>query len=114
MRIDAYLYGSMTVDGKVYKKDLIIFPDRIKPDWWRKEGHLLSVEDLIEVIQAKPQVLIVGTGDSGFMHVPLTTKLGLKEKNIELIAKDTDKAAQLFNEQMQMGKNVVGAFHLTC
>ncbi len=114
MKIESYTYGQMTIDGQLYKKDLIIFPDRIIPDWWRKEGHLLSMEDLGEVIEAKPEVLIVGTGDSGFMHVPLSTELDLKDKNVEVIVKKTDKAVQLFNEQILMGKNVAGAFHLTC
>lgn len=114
MNIESYSYGQMTIDGQIYRKDLIVFRDRIIPDWWRKEGHLLSIEDLSEVIEAQPQTLIIGTGDSGFMRVPLTVKLALKEKNIELITKDTHRSAQLFNQQSQMGKNVVGAFHLTC
>lgn len=114
MKINAYTYGLMTVDTKIYLKDLIIFPRKIKPNWWRKEGHVLNIDDLTEVIESKPEVLIVGTGDSGFMQVPIATKSALKEKNIEVIAKDTHQAVQLFNEQIQMGKNVVGAFHLTC
>lgn len=74
----------------------------------------MSTEDLSKVIETLSQILIIGTGDSGFMRVPLTVKLALKEKNIKLIAKDTHRSAQLFNEHSQMGKNVVGAFHLTC
>lgn len=112
--IDAYAYGSMTIDGKVYKKDLIIFPGRIESDWWRKKGHILSMDDLAEVIEARPELLIVGTGDSGVMRVPLAVEQGLKNENIELIAEDTHKAARLFNEQARMGRSVAGAFHLTC
>jgi hypothetical protein len=48
--------------------------------------------------------LIVGTGESGFMQVPLATKSGLKDRNITLIAEKTAKAAQLFNEQVQKVK----------
>lgn len=114
MKIDVYSFGSMTVNGKVYEEDLIIFADRVKSGWWRKEGHSLAIEDLVEVIDYKPEVLIVGKGASGCMEIPLSTKRVLKEKNIELIEENTDKAIKLFNELTKTSKKVVGAFHLTC
>lgn len=114
MHIEVYSYGKMVIDGKTYTKDLIIFPQKIKPDWWRKEGHSLAVEDLEEVIHHKPEVLVVGKGDSGFMQVPQETKSALKGKGIEVITSDTHKAVKIFNIQAAQNKNVVGAFHLTC
>lgn len=114
MKIDTYSFGSMTVDGKAYDSDLIIFPDRIKSDWWRREGHSLAIEDLEEVIEYKPQVLIVGTGASGVMNIPASTKKELKRKNIELIDRTTSLAYKIFNGYIEQGKKVVGAFHLTC
>jgi len=114
MRIETYSYGRMTIGGKIYQKDLIIFPDRIIPAWWRREGHCLNLEDLADVLKVNPELIIVGKGSSGFMKVPLAVKLALKEKGIEVIDKNTDRAAEVFNEQSQMGKKVVGVFHLTC
>ena len=114
MKIDSYTFGSMTVDGKVYQNDLIVLADRVIPNWWRKEGHSLSVEDLAKVMKAKPDVLIVGKGASSCMQILPATRKALKEKNIELVEADTEKAVQIFNEKIQRGKNVVGAFHLTC
>lgn len=114
MQIDSYSFGSMVVDGKQYSEDLIIFPDRVRPHWWRKEGHSLSIEDLDEVIDYKPELLIVGKGASGCMSIPTLTRNVLKDKQIEIIDKNTDEASQIFNEQIKKGKKVVGAFHLTC
>jgi hypothetical protein len=93
---------------------LIVYPDKIKPGWWRRDGHSLSIEDLKEAIKLKPEMLIIGTGSAGFMRVPLATKLSLKEQGIGLIEKDTAAAARVFNEQLDLGRDVVGAFHLTC
>lgn len=104
----------MTIDGKVYERDLIIFPDNIKPNWWRKESHSLTIEDLDEVINYKPEVLIIGKGASGCMKIPSSTKKALKENRIELIDRDTDEACQIFNKLIKNGKKVAGAFHLTC
>ena len=45
-RIEGYSFGSISVDGRRYKSDLIIYPDRVRSDWWRKEGHQLQLEDI--------------------------------------------------------------------
>ena len=113
MRIESYSFGAMKIDGVKYKSDLIVFPDRIKSNWWRKQGHSLVIEDLDDVLDFKPEVLIVGIGASGLMQIPASTKKALQEKAIELVAENTGRAWQLFNEQIQKGKKVVGAFLLT-
>jgi hypothetical protein len=68
-RIEKYSFGSITIDGRTYKNDLIIYPDRIQDGWWRKEGHLLQLEDIGGVLQKRPDVLVVGRGESARMRV---------------------------------------------
>lgn len=114
MKINSYTFGSMTVDGKLYQKDLILFPDEIESNWWRKEGHTLLIEDLKEVIDYKPDILIVGTGASGVMQIPIDTRTALKKYGIKLIDENTYQASQFFNQSIEKGEKVVGAFHLTC
>jgi hypothetical protein len=46
MMITSYDFGHIIIDGKRYTSDLIVFPDRVKVGWWRKEGHRLQLEDL--------------------------------------------------------------------
>ncbi|MBD3263768.1 MAG: hypothetical protein GF375_01540 [Candidatus Omnitrophica bacterium] len=114
MEIQEYSFGKIKVDGKTYKNDLIIFPDKILPGWWRKEGHSLFLEDLKEVLSYHPQVLIVGTGASGAMKVPQETKKFLREEGIEVISRDTREAVEIFNKEIKKKKRAAGAFHLTC
>jgi hypothetical protein len=33
MRIDSYSFGVMKVDGKEYRQDLIVFPDKVRSNW---------------------------------------------------------------------------------
>ena len=68
--IQTYQFGQMSVDGKLHTQDLILLPDRVVAKWWRKDGHRLDVEDLREIIDASPEVLVVGTGAYGLMKVP--------------------------------------------
>ena len=111
--IESYSFGRIKVDGKSYANDLIIFPDRVQDHWWRKEGHKLSIDDLKDVWQAEPEVLIVGTGYYGFMKVPSEVKDQLTARNVELLVENTKDAWQTYN-RLASKKRVVAAFHLTC
>jgi len=113
--IESYSFGNIVVRGKRYSKDLIIFPDKIKENWWRREGHKLSLEDLEEVFSYAPEVLVIGKGYFGMMKIPREVQIFItEEKNIELISSVTGKAADIFNQLLKERKKVVGAFHLTC
>ena len=114
--IDSYEFGMIVIKGKRYRSDVIIFPDQVLDDWWRKEGHRLLVEDLKEVLNAElqPEVLVVGTGYSGLMKVANEVKEALKSKGIEIVVQSTKQACETFNKLLKSGRRVVAAFHLTC
>jgi hypothetical protein len=114
MHIDSYQFGEIVIDGVSYTSDCIIIGGRVQANWWRKEGHSLSIDDLQMVISAKPTVLVVGCGASGFMKVEPKTRELLQQHNIQLEALDTQKAVQRFNELTRTGVNVAAALHLTC
>ncbi len=113
MMIDSYDFGQITIEGKRYNNDLIIFPDKVQGGWWRKEGHRLQIDDLREVLKAKPEVLLVGTGYYGAMTVPDDTRKYLESEGIELIVQKTAEACKTFN-QLVPSRKVVAALHLTC
>ncbi len=111
--IDSYHFGHIIINGKEYTSDVIIFPDRVKASWWRIEGHTLHIEDVEDVIEEKPEVLIIGTGYVGMMRVLAETKKRLESEGIELIIEKTRKARETYN-QLSKSKRVVAALHLTC
>ncbi|MDI6819314.1 MAG: MTH938/NDUFAF3 family protein [Candidatus Hodarchaeaceae archaeon] len=111
--IESYDFGRIVVDGRVYTSDVIIFPNRIRSDWWRREGHRLYIDDLEDVVRERPEVLVVGTGYSGLMEVPKETAEYIRSKGIELVAENTQKAVEVFNE-LSKSKRVIAALHLTC
>jgi len=111
--IDAYDFGRIVVDGKAYTSDVIIFPDRVKANWWRKEGHALHIEDIESVINEKPDVLIVGTGKYGILNVSSQTREYIESNGITMIIEPTDKACELYNK-IARDKKAVAALHLTC
>ena len=117
--IEKYDFGVLQVDGKEYCRDVIIYPERVgegrrvDAGWWRKEGHRLDKADLDDVVKAKPEVLVVGTGYNGCLRVQKETIEFLESLGIELYAAPTMEACRKYNELAEI-KNVVAALHLTC
>lgn len=113
MHIDDYSFGKMVIGGKTYTTDVIVYPDSVDSSWWRKEGHYLEKEDLKDILQSGPDIVIIGRGNWGVMEVPKATLDFLESQGIKAYAERTGKAVELFNAQPK-DKKVIGAFHLTC
>ena len=106
-------FGKIVIDDREYYSDVIIFPDKINNNWWRKSGHSLIITDLEPVINYKPEVLIIGTGIFGLMHVDSITIAKIKEYGIEtIIVLKTKQACRKYNKVQSIKK--VAALHITC
>ena len=114
MHIDSYKFGEIVIDGTTYKSDVIIIGGAVRPNWWRKQGHLLSIDDLEAVVAAKPSVLVIGCGASGIMKVPEDTPQALRQQNIQAEVMNTHEAVRRFNQLSAEGADVAAALHLTC
>jgi hypothetical protein len=112
--IEKYSFGSMTVLDTTYTKDLKIIQGRVVGDWWRKEGHRLTADDIADILGAKPSVIVVGTGAYGAMQVAKSLRAELAELSIELIAEPSPRAVETFNRLVAEGVAVAAGFHLTC
>ena len=113
MHIDSYEFGHMVIDGVSYRQDLLLWSGHIKTDWWRQESHLLRADDIQEVLAARPEVLVVGTGDTGNMQIDQTLAALLKDRGIDLVAVPTKEASRIFNS-MAGKRRLAAALHLTC
>ncbi len=111
--IDSYQFGEIVINGNKYSSDVIIFPDKVIDNWWRKAGHELCLEDIAEVLKENPEVLLVGSGDSGLMKVLPEVEKIAKAQGIELIVDTTDRACETYN-QLCHSRRLVAALHLTC
>ena len=111
--IDSYRFGKIIIDNRTFTSDIIIYPDHIEDNWWRKEGHNLRIDDIRDIIAYSPDVLIIGKGEPGYMQVPPDIKHCLKSKNIEVIVENTKRACATYNRLYKM-KKTIAALHLTC
>lgn len=138
MHIDSYQFGEIVIDGKRYTGDVIVYPDHVQGNWWRKEGHELCLDDIREVLEnkprppmcigerGKPETVIVGTGAANCMRVLPETEKHLRSQGIKLTALPTEKAVKTYNQLIIKGEKpglrscfggvgkVIACLHLTC
>ena len=114
MMINHYSFGSITVSGERYRTDIKIINCEVIPDWWRKSGHSAGIDDVGDILDAKPEYLVIGSGKFGLMKVSAGLQKELTDRGIEVIVEKSGKAVEIFNRLYEEGKNVTAGFHLTC
>ncbi len=112
--IESYSFGQITIGGREFTADVIIYPGHVDDKWWRAQGHHCCLEDLPGVWQHHPASLVIGTGDPGLMGVDDDLKDHCASKGIELLIQPTAQAVDAFNQRQQQGMTVIAALHLTC
>ena len=112
--IEKYSSGRIIVNDITYNQDLKIIQGQVVENWWRKTGHLVDVDDLKDVLDASPDIIVIGTGYAENMRVSEDLTSEIRKRDIALIADNTNKAVRTFNDLFSKGKNVSGAFHLAC
>lgn len=112
--INAYTFGKLTFGGAQFTSDIILYPDRIQENWWRKQGHFLQPDDLSDVRKCSFDLLLIGTGAHGAMNVSGEVETWLNRQGMAWEAHPTGKACERYNTLIREGKRVVAALHLTC
>lgn len=112
--MENYSFGRIVIAGTAYTSDLKIINGKVISHWWRKAGHAVEQDDIVDILAAKPHVVIIGQGNPGMMRVTAELKDELGRLGIALIEEPTAKAVATFNRLFDAGKNIAAGFHLTC
>src|SRR4030042_5118392 len=95
--IEEYKFGSITIDGKALDYDVEVrWTDELLK-WWRKESHVIDIDDVKRAVDQNPDTIVIGTGETGVAEVTEEAKNFIKEKGIELIIDLTEQATKTFN-----------------
>jgi hypothetical protein len=111
-KLGDYSFGSVWVDGREHTRDLIVLPSRVVPDWWRRDGHSLVIEDLEEVVEELPERLIVGCGAYGRLEPNPAVIEQLRERGVDVETMPTADAVRRYGELDP--ERTAAALHLTC
>jgi hypothetical protein len=114
-RIESYTPGHVVVDGVELTRDVIVLPDRMLPNWWRRNGHSLVIEDLEDVLDELPERLILGCGYASRLDPDPSVIEALAKRGVTVEALPTDDAVGRFQElEARDPAAVAAALHLTC
>jgi hypothetical protein len=114
-RIESYSPGRIVIDGVELHRDVIVLPDRLLTEWWRRDGHSLVIEDLNDVLEELPKRLILGCGYASRLQPEPSVIEALAARGVKVEALPTDQAVERFEELEARDPAVVAAaLHLTC
>jgi hypothetical protein len=117
-KIDATRFGSITIKGKTFRRDVLI---RLGGEVEKRKkklskavygtSHILSLEEARHVYQEGAERLIVGTGQTGLVQLSEEAADYFRghECHVELLP--TGQAIKAWN---QAEGAVIGLFHVTC
>ena len=117
-KIDRTEFGSITVEGETFERDLIIrLSGKIKKR--KKElskavygtSHIISLEEAKHVYEEGAERLIVGTGQEGKVELSNEAAEYFASHNCQVDLRPTKKAIKAWNEAEGQ---VIGLFHITC
>jgi hypothetical protein len=115
-KIDSTKFGSITIDGKSHydEDNYIVSWDGEITGLHTAQRHLFDKPELEIILKNNPEIIIVGTGDSGLLKVSEEVKVKCKQNAIELVYDISRKAIVKFNENVTKGKKVIAFIHVTC
>lgn len=117
-RIDQTKFGSITIAGSLFERDVIIRLDgQVKK---RKKklskaiygtSHLISLDEAIHVHEAGAERLIIGTGQQGMVKLSKEAVDYFQRQKCGVDLFPTPLAIQAWNEAQGA---IIGLFHVTC
>ncbi len=111
--INNYTFGTFIIDGKEFNSNVKLINNTPK-SCRHFDNHIITKDDFTDLIAAKPEIIIIGTGASGVVNVSEDIIDLIESKNIKLIIKKTAQACHEYNNLIKQKKNVVAVMHNTC
>ena len=114
MKIQSYHFGYVQIDGKDYRNDVKLIGEKVVPEWWRSQGHLVQAKDVQDLLNADAEICIFGTGAYGSMRVSDSVTSEFQDRGVEVLLQKTESACDTYSRLLKDGKKVVAGFHLSC
>jgi hypothetical protein len=118
VKIDELTFGSIVVEGKKYRRDVLIFADgtvkKRKGGFLMFGSHKIKKQELEALSQGQPETIIAGTGTNGAAHIAPEAENWAKGKNLSLLVQPSYDAVAKLNELAEQKKKVAALIHITC
>jgi hypothetical protein len=111
-------WGFIEIEGLGRFRDAKLWPGGGRAWDWRETGTdhrpgILS-EDVTELLDHKPEVVILSHGRDGRLGVSAEALSLLETRGVPVVREKTDAALATYNRLTAEGRRVAGLFHTTC
>jgi hypothetical protein len=117
-KIEELTFGSIVVEGKKYRRDVMIFADgtvkKRKGGFLMFGSHEIKKRELEELSRGQPEIIIVGTGTNGAAHIAPEAESWAQGKNLSLLVQPSSDAVARVNELAEQNKKTAALIHITC
>ncbi|MAG08186.1 hypothetical protein CMO89_01830 [Candidatus Woesearchaeota archaeon] len=110
--IESYSFGSILIKG-IKHEDIKIIGEKVI-GWQYTKHHTVTVQDITEITDSNPEVIVIGTGASGLVKVEDEVIKLAEQKNIKLVIKPSAEACDEYNKLLKENKKVAAIIHSTC
>ena len=117
-KIEATTYGSITIDGREIRNDVILLLDGSVKKRRKKlskriygTSHTISLDEIKYVYEKGAELFIIGTGQYDLVRLSDEAQAYLQEHNCRTKLAATPDAIRLWNKAQG---RVIGLFHVTC
>ncbi len=111
--ISEHKFGSFIINDRSYLGDIKIINSKVRY-WNDREFHELNLKDIKELLEANPEIIIVGTGNSGLLEISNEARSSILSKRINLVVEKNTDAIKKYNKAISENKKVAAIFHATC
>ena len=118
-RINSTQFGFITIDDVMHDQVLIV-GDLVKErDYTRLKktydsSHKIGKWEAEELLADNPEMIIIGSGQSGKLEVEQWFLDKMKEHGVEVVVLSTPEATGFYNQKKEEGKRVNALMHTTC
>ncbi len=104
--VHSYTDEEIRIAGKNYRQSLILAPDQIVENWSVTDADLLEEEQLQQILELKPEIVLLGTGKQRVMF-NTTEKMQLLMLFPGMEMMETAAACRTYNLLAAEGRRVV-------
>ena len=109
--ITGYGAGFVEINRQAYTNNLIVMADKLILDWQATDFASLKEAYFVQIIELKPEVVLLGTGEKHqFLHPKISQNF--TENGIPIVCMTTAAACRTYNILLCEGSKVAAALIL--
>lgn len=105
-QIKSVSQGKIVINNETYTNSVIISAEKLISPWAPKNSNDITDEDLLQLLEFKPEIILIGTGERSVI-LPAKKLAPLLEKQFHVECMNTKAACRTYTILISEGRKVV-------